>query len=522
MIEHLRNDERYAGEPSPEHEKAPQSGAVADFPIAIIGAGFAGIAMAIQLKRAGFTSFTIFERADEIGGTWRDNTYPGAACDVPSHAYSLSFEPNPDWSRKFSPASEIQGYLLGLVDKWRLRDHIRFSTAIERAVFDEDCGHWTLDTSAGDSFTARVVVSAVGGLVDPQWPGIPGLESFGGALFHTARWDHDYDLRGKRVAVVGTGASAVQVVPAIAPIVEHLHVYQRTPAWVMPKGDGEYDAQWRQRFRRHPWMLHLSRSFKYWTSELFGPMIYLDAPRLSARAERISLRHLEDQVKDPELRKKLTPDFQFGCKRVLVSDDYWSSFERDNVDLITGKIEAITPDGIRTSDGGQRSYDALICATGFEAGLAAAPFEIVGRGECSLAQQWADGARAYKGLAISGLPNWFVLMGPNTGPGHTSVLVFTEAQIRHAKGAIEAIRREDLRFIEVKREAQDRYNESLSRRMPRMVWSNCRSWYLSEDGTNRTLYPGPAFEYVTRTSRFEPRDYERIPYPAGKSRNAPA
>lgn len=515
MIEHLRNDERYAGQPSPEHRKAPQIGAGAGFPIAIIGAGFAGIAMAIQLKRAGFTSFTIFERAREIGGTWRDNTYPGAACDVPSHAYSLSFEPNPDWSRKFSPAPEIQNYLLGLVDKWRLREHIHFSTAIERAVFDEERGRWTLETSNGASFVARVVISAVGGLVDPKWPDIRGIQSFGGALFHTARWNHDFDLRGKRVAVLGTGASAVQVIPAIARTVEHLDVYQRTPAWVMPKGDGEYDPNWRGRFRRHPWTLQLSRAFKYWTSELFGPMVYLDAPRLSARAERISLRHLESQVKDPALRAKLTPDFQFGCKRVLISDDYWASFERDNVDLITEGVTTVTPAGIVTSDGRERDYDALVCATGFETGLATAPFTIVGRGGRMLEQEWKAGAAAYKGVAVAGYPNWFILMGPNTGPGHTSVLVFTEAQIRHAMGAIGTIRRDNLRFVEVRREAQDRYGESISRRMPHMVWSNCRSWYLSDDGSNRALYPGPAFEYVSRTSRFEPRDYECVSHSDG-------
>lgn len=478
-----------------------------DFPIAIIGAGFGGIGMAIQLKKRGIDSFTMFERAAEIGGTWRDNTYPGAACDVPSHAYSLSFEPNPNWSRKFSPSEEIQSYLLGLVEKWKLRDHLHFGTEIREARFDDRSGTWTLRNDKGDSFTARVVVSAVGGLVDPQYPAIAGIDSFRGEKMHTARWNHDYDLAGKRVGVIGTGASAIQVVPAIAAKVGRLEVFQRTPAWVVPKLDGGYSARARELFARYPLLLRLSRGFKYWMSELFGPMIFLDAPRLSAIGERMSLRHLEAQVKDPELRRKLTPDFQFGCKRILVSDDYWATFERDNVDLVCEGIREIRPEGILTADGTLHELDAIIFATGFQLGLAKAPFPVYGLGGRSLDEAWTGGAVAYKGMTVSGFPNWFILMGPNTGPGHTSVLVYTEAQISHALQAIEKLRREHLKYVDVRQDVQDRYNERIQGRMKYMVWPNCSSWYLSPDGSNHSLYPGFAFEYVAGARNFHPAEY---------------
>jgi cation diffusion facilitator CzcD-associated flavoprotein CzcO len=481
----------------------------ADFPIAIIGAGFAGIGMAIRLRQQGIYSFTIFERADEIGGTWRDNTYPGAACDVPSHAYSLSFEPKSDWSLRFAESGEIQQYLLDLVEKWGLRANLRLGTAIEEARFDEDAGTWTLTTSAGDAFVARAVVSGVGGLVDPADPDIKGLASFGGEIFHTARWNHDYDLAGKRVAVIGTGASAVQVVPTIAPQVERLCVFQRTGGWVVPKRDHRYTDAQKRRLARFPWLLRASRLVKYWLSEIFGPLIFLDSKRLSKLGEGMSLGHLKRQVRDPELRRKLTPDFQFGCKRILISDDYWASFERDNVDLVTEPIEEVRRDGIETRDGRLWEVDAIVLATGFALGLASAPFPIIGRGGRSLDEVWADGAVAYKGMTVSGFPNWFIMMGPNTGPGHTSVLVYTEAQIEHALAAIHVLRDEGARSVDVKRKAQDRYNRRIQGRMKHMVWSSgCGSWYLSPDGSNHSLYPGFAAEYVVRARRFKRRDYE--------------
>jgi cation diffusion facilitator CzcD-associated flavoprotein CzcO len=482
-----------------------------DFPIAIIGAGFSGIGTAIQLKKAGIDSFTIFERASDVGGTWRDNTYPGAACDVPSHAYSLSFEQSPSWSRRFAESGEIHDYLKSITDKWSLREHTHFDTEIVDARFDEDAGSWTLTTANNEIFSARVVVSCAGGLVDPATPDIKGLQSFTGELFHTARWKHDYDLSGRRVAVIGTGASAVQVVPSIAREVEHLDVYQRTPAWVVPKNDKVYSERFKRILARFPALLHASRFLKYWLSELMGPIVFLDSEWLSRIGKKGSLMHLEAQVKDPELREKLKPNFQFGCKRILISDEYWASFERPNVELVTDPIEEIKSGGIETKDGKFREVDAIIIATGFDLGLASAPFPIAGIGGRTIDEAWKDGAVAYKGMSVSGFPNWFILMGPNTGPGHTSVLVYTEAQIAHTVAAIKKLRNEGLRYVNVRKDVQTRYNERLQGRMKYMVWSTgCNSWYLSPDGSNHSLYPGFAAEYVLRTRNFRERDYEIV------------
>ena len=479
-----------------------------DFPIAIIGAGFAGIGMAIRLKQAGLESFTIFERAAEIGGTWRDNTYPGAACDVPSHVYSLSFEPNPAWSQRFSPSWEIQRYLLGLVEKWGLRAKLRLGTEIVGARFDETRGIWTLTTAGGETVTARLVVSCVGGLVDPALPDIEGIRGFAGTTFHTARWNHDYPLTGKRVAVIGTGASAMQVVPAIAPEVARLLVFQRTPAWVVPKMDKRYSERTKRRLARFPFLLRTSRFLQYALSEVWGPMVFLDAPRLSRIAERLSMLHLRAQVADPVLREKLTPHFQFGCKRVLISDDYWATFARENVDLVTDPIRRIVPAGVETADGRVHEVDAIVFATGFALGLARAPFPVFGRGGRALDDTWQGGAVAYKGMTVSGFPNWFILMGPNTGPGHTSVLVYTEAQIAHVLEAIATLRRGGLTYVDVRQDVQDRYNAGIQGRMKYMVWPSCKSWYLSADGSNHALYPGFAAEYVLRARHFRPDDYE--------------
>jgi cation diffusion facilitator CzcD-associated flavoprotein CzcO len=479
-----------------------------DFPIAIIGAGFSGIGAAIQLLKAGIHSFTIFERASEIGGTWRENTYPGCACDVPSHVYSFSFEQNPNWSRRYATSWEIQEYLLGVVDKHRLREHMRLNTAIVEARFDETAGTWTLTTDGGDTFKARVVLAGVGGLVDPSYPSIQGLDDFEGDMMHTARWNHDVDLSNKRVAVVGTGASAVQVVPSIAPEVTTLEVFQRTPAWVVPKLDRLYPKRVRRFLARFPFFLRASRFMKYWLSELRGPIVFLDSTILSKIGTYISMWNLRRQVRDPALREKLTPNFQFGCKRVLVSDDYWAAFERENVELVTDSVTGIERTGLRTSDGALHEADAIVLATGFKLGLAAAPFPVIGRGGRTLDDAWKSGAAAYKGMTVAGFPNWFIMMGPNTGPGHTSVLVYTEAQISHALQAIQKIMAENLKCMEVRQEVQDRYNDGIQKRMKRMVWSGCESWYISEDGTNHSLYPGFAAEYIVRTRKLHPQDYE--------------
>ena len=438
-----------------------------DLSIAILGAGFAGIGTAIRLKQAGIESFTIFERSHEIGGTWRDNTYPGAACDVPSHVYSLSFEPNPGWTRKFSPSSEIQAYLLGLVEKWQLRAKLRLRTEIVEARFDEPRGVWTLTTAAARR-TRRASSSPASADSSIRPPPTSRASRALAARCSTPRaGTTTYDLAGRNVGVIGTGASAVQVVPSIAPQVAKLSVFQRTPAWVVPKLDKGYSKRAREIYARHPLALRASRLAQYGLSELLGPMIFLDSKRLSALGEGMSRRHLRAQVADPELRRKLTPGFQFGCKRILISDDYWASFERENVELVTEPIAEIRPGGIETKDGRLLELDAIVLATGFTVSLARAPFPITGRGGRSLDEVWQRGAVAYKGMTVSGFPNWFILMGPNTGPGHTSVLVFTEAQIEHVVQAIRKLRDEGLRYVDVRQDVQDRYNAGIQARMPR-------------------------------------------------------
>lgn len=481
------------------------------FPIAIIGAGFAGIGMGIQLKKAGIHSFTIFERADEVGGTWRDNTYPGCACDVPSDVYSFSFELNPDWSRTFSQWDEIQDYLLACTDKHGLRDYLRLGVGIEDASFDEDRGIWVLRTSEGETFEARAVISGVGGLVDPSVPAIEGLENYTGDSFHTARWNHDVDLTGKRVGVIGTGASAVQVIPEVAKVAKNVTVFQRTPGWVLPKMERRVKARTKQLYRRAPLVQRAVRTAKYWFSELMGPLIFLDAPRLSGAVERLAGLYLDRTVKDPVTREKLRPDFQFGCKRILLTDEYYPAFNRDNVELVTSPIREVRSGSIQTQDD-EHDIDVLVLATGFKLGLAAAPFPIRGLGGRSLDDSWASGATAYKGISVAGFPNWFIMMGPNTGPGHTSVLVYTEAQIRHAIQAIQKMMAEDLKYVTVKQHVQDSYNEGIQARMKHMVWTSgsCNSWYLNADGSNHSLYPGYAAEYVMRVRNFEASDYEIV------------
>lgn len=496
--------------------------AAGDFPIAVIGAGFAGIGAAIRLKAAGIRSFTIFERADEIGGTWRDNTYPGCACDVPSHVYSFSFEQNPDWTHAYAPGEEIQRYLLGCVERHGLRAHLRLRTAITAARFEPEAGRWLLETSAGDTVAARVVIAGLGGLVDPAYPDIPGLEAFAGAMFHTARWNHACDLRGRRVAVIGTGASAVQVVPAIAPVVDRLTVFQRTAPWVMPRRDRLVSERTRRLFAQVPAVQTLYRWLLFAVSEAMGPIVFLDSP-LSKLGEWASLRHLERSVSDPELRRKLTPSFRFGCKRVLVSDDYWPTFERPNVALVTDPIRAVERTGVVTDDGRLHPADVIVLATGFKLGLASAPFPITGLEGLTLDRAWGNGAVAYKGVTVSGFPNWFTLMGPNTGPGHTSVLVYTERQIEYALQAIRLIRRENLAWVDVRREVMDAYNAGLQRRMRYMSWTTgCTSWYLGPDGVNRALYPGFASEYCVRLWRFRPEEYRLQRRSPGQARLAAA
>lgn len=477
-------------------------------PVAIVGSGFSGLNMGISLKKAGFTNFTIFERADEVGGTWRDNIYPGCACDVPSHLYCYSFEPNPGWSEAYSGSREIQAYILRCAEKYGIRPHVRFNTPVTGATYDEGSGMWTLRTGGGGEFRARVLVSAAGGLSDPSYPDIEGLGTFRGKLLHTSRWDPDYPLKGRRVGVIGSGASAIQVVPAIAPDVASLAVYQRTPPWIVPRMNQKITERRKALYRNFPPALWARRQMIYWMLEGFAPFLILENDRIKSLVEQIALQHIRRSVKDPGLRRKVTPDYRIGCKRMLISNDWYPALQRPNVELVTDGITRITPNGIVSRDGRERELDAIVCATGFRVPSAGAPFPVVGRSGHSLGEAWRNGSEAYKGVACTGFPNLFFLMGPNTGPGHTSVLAYTEKQVDYIVQAVESLHRHNLRSVEVKEPVQSRFNRNLDRRMKHTVWtSGCASWYLAPNGRNTTLYPGYNWEYRLRVSHFNEAEY---------------
>jgi len=485
--------------------------------VVIIGAGFSGINMGIRLKQQGITDFVILERAGDIGGTWRDNIYPGCACDVPSIAYSYSFAQHAGWSRSFAGSAEIQDYIRRCVHRYDLAPWIRLSSGVSRALFDEAHGIWTLELENGEQLTARAVVSAVGGLVNPSIPEIAGLSSFRGEVFHTARWRNDVSLAGKRVAVIGTGASAIQVIPAIQPSVERLHVYQRTPPWVIPKPDFEIAERTKWWFANLPMAQRLVRNSIFTASEaIFGPLVILDT-KGSSVLEYIARRHLASSVKNPELREKLTPNYRIGCKRVLLSSDYYPAMTRENVRLITDPIARVTPTGIKTHDGKTEKADVIVLATGFRVDIGNAPFEIIGLNGASLNDVWSKpGSKAYLGMSVAGFPNWFFMLGPNTGPGHTSVLVYTEAQANYIAQAIDNLFARRLRYLDVRRKEQDTWHRMIQGRMKYTSWtSGCSSWYLDKHGENHALFPGLASEYVWRARRFKPEHYDAMVFTNG-------
>lgn len=490
--------------------KIASSQAVVDHQVIIIGAGFSGLNIAVRLKQAGITDFVVLERANDVGGTWRDNTYPGCACDVPSIAYSYSFAQTPDWTRAFAGAAEIHGYIKRFVAEHGLAQYIRLGVGVEQAVFDADSGTWTLKTDSGKSLSSRAVVSAVGGLVNPAFPDIQGIGSFKGRIFHTARWDHTCDLQGKRVAVIGTGASAVQVIPAIQQTVGKLVVFQRTPAWVIPKPDMKITDGVRSFFRKVPFAQNTLRNGIFLASEaIMAPLVIIDSPA-SRLFEGYAAAHLRRQVADPALRAKLKPDFHIGCKRVLISNDYYPALEGRNVNLVTEDIARIDPRGVITADGQLHEVDIIVMATGFKLDIANAPFDVIGLDGKRLDDCWrAPGSKAYMGMAVSGFPNWFVMLGPNTGPGHTSVLVYTEAQAGYIQQAVRTLLKRDLRYINIRQDVQDKWHSKLQWRMKFTSWtSGCRSWYLDEHGENHTLFPGLASEYVWAVRRFGLEKYD--------------
>jgi cation diffusion facilitator CzcD-associated flavoprotein CzcO len=472
-----------------------------DFEVAIVGAGFSGLGMAIRLKKAGIDSFVVLEKAGEVGGTWRENTYPGCACDIPSSLYSFSFEPGGHWSRTYPAQPEILAYLVDCADKHGLRARIRFGTELTGASFDETASLWRLAIAGGRELTCRFLILAMGPLTKPAYPKLPGLERFEGTRFHSAEWDHGFDPAGKRIAVIGTGASAVQFIPQLAPQAASLQVYQRTAPWVLPKKDAPIGRQ------APPWRRWLTRQKAFWGHEVMGAGFALE-PKLVAIAERQAREYLHAQIADPDLRKRLSPDYRLGCKRVLISDDYYPALDRPNVELITSPIAELHARSVTTADGRARDVDAVIFGTGFRATDFLDPVRIVGRAGKALGDLWREGAQAYLGTTVAGYPNMFVLVGPNTGLGHNSLVFMIEAQLDHVVRCLAETRRRRASVLEVDGAAQLRFNEKLQRRMRRTVWlTGCKSWYLDRNGRNTTLWPGFAVEYRLRTSRPRFSDY---------------
>jgi cation diffusion facilitator CzcD-associated flavoprotein CzcO len=480
--------------------------------IAIIGCGFAGIGMAIRLKRMGIASFTIYEAGADVGGTWRENTYPGAACDIPSHLYSFSFEPNPSWSRTFASQQEILAYLKQCADKYGLAPSIRFRTRVGAVRFDESLRIWRLDLIAegGARRTAEadVVIAANGPLSRPSLPQIEGIERFTGKLFHSACWDHDYPLDGKRVAVIGTGASAVQFVPCIQPRVAHLCIYQRTPPWIMPRRDRAIGARAKRLFRFLPITQRLVRYALYWQHEARA-LAFVVEPKLMKQPMAFSLSYLARRIEDPTLRAKLTPHYRFGCKRVLLSSDYYPALRQPNVELVTTPIREIVADGVVTDDGEHRAIDAIICGTGFKLNDAGAPFTVIGLAGANLDARWRSvGPQAYLGTSIADFPNFFMITGPNTGLGHNSMVYMIESHITYVADCLRTLQRRGARTMEVRPEAQRAFNERLQQALHRTVWqTGCRSWYLTKSGKNTALWPGFSFMFRRLTKRVRTNDY---------------
>jgi cation diffusion facilitator CzcD-associated flavoprotein CzcO len=478
--------------------------------VAIVGSGFSGLGTAIRLKQEGIEDFVVLERAETLGGTWRENTYPGCACDVPSHLYSFSFAPNPEWSRTFSRQPEIWAYLRRVAREHGIDAHIRYRHEVTRASWDAERELWQVETSAGE-LTATMLVVGAGPLAEPKLPEIEGIEDFEGEIFHSARWDHGHSLEGERVAVIGTGASSIQLIPQIQPKVGKLHVFQRTPPWVTPQRDRPIKG-WEQRlYRAFPLAQRLVRGAIYAARELF--VIPLMRPREGSPPERIARRHLRAQVADAQLRARLEPDYRIGCKRILISDSYYPALQAPNAELVTDAIAKIAPRGIVTADGTERELDTIVLGTGFY--VADPPFaELIhdGAGR-SLTEVWAGNPQAYLGATVSGFPNLFVLVGPNTGLGHNSIVFMIESQLDHLIAGLRYMQQRGLEVIEVREQVQRSYDEELQRRLQGTVWESggCASWYRNAQGKNTTIWPGSTWPFRRRLRHFEPGDYTLRP-----------
>jgi cation diffusion facilitator CzcD-associated flavoprotein CzcO len=476
--------------------------------VGIIGAGFAGLGMAISLKQRGVEDFVVWERDGDVGGTWWANTYPGCQCDIPSHLYSFSFALNPDWGRTYATQPEIEAYIQRVTEEYGLRPHVETDCAVTNATWDDASDRWTVTTEKG-VFTADVIVAAPGPLSEPSVPDLPGLDTFEGTTFHTADWNHDHDLTGRRVAVVGTGASAIQAVPQIQPAVESLTVFQRTPPWVLPHSDRPITDAERAIYTRFPALQRAVRTGVYFGRELLVPGLAY-RPKLMNLVQKLATRHLEKAIADPDLRARLTPDYAIGCKRMLPSNRWYPTLTKPNVDLVTDGIDHIRPDGIVTSTGELRQVDTIIFATGFHVTDIRIADRVTGRSGRTLSEEWNGSPRAYRGTTVPGFPNLFFLVGPNTGLGHNSIIFMIEAQLAYVMDALEHMHARNASRLDVRPEAERAYNAHIQAKLARSVWNTggCSSWYLDRNGRNATIWPDFTFRFWGQMRRFDPQAYE--------------
>src|SRR5829696_8165967 len=487
--------------------QAHATGAVpAEVDVAVVGSGFSGLCMAVKLREAGMADFVVLERGAEVGGTWWFNTYPGCGCDVPSHLYSFSFAPNPDWTRTYSRQPEIEAYLRRVAEDFDVGRSVRFETTVTGAAWDEDEQRWRVATDKGE-LRARVLVSAAGALSEPRTPDVEGLDRFQGAMFHSARWDHSYDVRGKRVAVIGTGASAIQFVPAIAPDVEQMHVFQRTAPWIMPHTDRPIRPRERRLYRRFPLLQRLVRGGVYSGRELLV-LGFVKQPRLMKIVERLARKHMDSQISDPELRRKVEPGYTIGCKRILPSNRWYPALGRDNVELVTDGVQEVREHSLVTGAGEEIPVDAIIFGTGFNVTDMPVARYVRGRAGRTLDECWQGSPRAHLGSTVPGFPNLFMLLGPNTGLGHSSMVYMIESQVAYVIDALRTMRRRGAGTAEVKAEAVKDFNDALDERMQDTVWSTgCSSWYLDDTGRNATLWADWTFAFRRRAGRFDASEY---------------
>ncbi|MCH4247426.1 MAG: NAD(P)/FAD-dependent oxidoreductase [Acinetobacter populi] len=468
--------------------------------IAIIGSGFGGLAMAIRLLQTGYTDFMILEKSNEVGGTWRENKYPGAACDVQSHMYSFSFAPKTDWSKRYANCHEIHDYILDTTEKFGLRPYCHFNQEVIGAYYQEHNAQWRLEIKDQSPILAQFVVLASGPLHVPQIPKINGIEKFKGKVFHSAQWDHTYDLKNKTVASIGTGGSAIQYVPEIANLVKQLYVFQRSAAWVIPRDERPYSNLSKTLFNKVPLLRKIHRARLYWSNE--SRVVPIFKPEIMKYGQKLVEAWIRYQVKDKEIARKLIPDYVMGCKRILISNKYYPTFNRKNVELVTDGIQEVTEDSIISSDGKVRKIDCIIYGTGFitDPRIYMKDFPCQGIDGHDLMKDWKDNAESYYGILTKGFPNLFQLVGPNTGLGHNSIIFMIEAQVEYILKVLNIMQKQGADSIEIKADVQDHFNQKVQKDLSHTVWnSGCNSWYTNAEGKNFSLWPGYTWKYWLET-----------------------